>query len=117
MLPSQKLCSDLDLGKAVPLPVGTSRKGRSWGQTWGVKMLMALAVLAGTFSHVLRSADYTATHHVYAHHSLVHLMVFSITIRRSAPTTRPVTVQLHTPFVPTSQDLDLNQGPDFQGAQ
>ncbi|NXS99837.1 PGGHG glucosidase, partial [Jacana jacana] len=70
----------------------------------------------GTFSHQLQSADYTATQHIYAHHSLVHLMAFSITIRRSAPTTRPVTVQLQTPFVPKSQDLDLKRGPDFQGA-
>ncbi|NXJ68026.1 PGGHG glucosidase, partial [Rostratula benghalensis] len=70
----------------------------------------------GTFSHQLQSTDYTATQHIYAHHSLVHLMAFSITIRRSAPTTQPVTVQLRTPFVPKSQDLDLKQGPDFQGA-
>ncbi|XP_065492067.1 protein-glucosylgalactosylhydroxylysine glucosidase isoform X2 [Caloenas nicobarica] len=71
---------------------------------------------AGTFSHVLRAADCTATHQLYAHHSLVHLMASSITIRRSAHATRPVTVQLQTPFVPKSQDLDLKQGPDFQGA-
>nr|XP_009936902.1 PREDICTED: acid trehalase-like protein 1 [Opisthocomus hoazin] len=70
----------------------------------------------GTFSHVLRSADYTATHQIYAHRSLVHLMAFSITIRRSAHTTQPITVQLQTPFAPKSQDLDLKQGPDFQGA-
>ncbi|NXT93763.1 PGGHG glucosidase, partial [Anhinga rufa] len=70
----------------------------------------------GTFSHVLQSTDYTATHEIYAHHSLVHLMAFSITIRRSAHATQPVTVQLQAPFVPKSQDLDLNQGPDFQGA-
>ncbi|NXT81415.1 PGGHG glucosidase, partial [Zapornia atra] len=70
----------------------------------------------GTFSHVLRSADYTVTHQIYAHRSLVHLMAFSITIQRSARTTQPITVCLHTPFVPKSQDLDLNRGLDFQGA-
>uniref|UniRef100_A0A493SSN0 Protein-glucosylgalactosylhydroxylysine glucosidase n=1 Tax=Anas platyrhynchos platyrhynchos TaxID=8840 RepID=A0A493SSN0_ANAPP len=70
----------------------------------------------GTFSHVLQSTDYTATHQIYAHHSLVHLMAFSITIRQSAHTGQPITVQLQTPFVPKSQDLDLHQGPDFQGA-
>ncbi|NXI69620.1 PGGHG glucosidase, partial [Anseranas semipalmata] len=70
----------------------------------------------GTFSHVLQSPNYTATHQIYAHHSLVHLMAFSITIRRSARTSQPITVQLQTPFVPKSQDLDLYQGPDFQGA-
>ncbi|KAK2520507.1 Athl1 [Columba livia] len=70
----------------------------------------------GTFSHVLQAADCTATQQLYAHHSLVHLMAFSITIRRSARATRPITVQLQTPFVPQSQDLDLKHGPDFQGA-
>ncbi|XP_068800617.1 protein-glucosylgalactosylhydroxylysine glucosidase isoform X4 [Struthio camelus] len=70
----------------------------------------------GTFSHVLQSADYTATHQIYAHHSLVHLMAFSITIQRSAHTRQAIMVQLQTPFVPKSQDLDLYQGPDFQGA-
>ncbi|NXP10709.1 PGGHG glucosidase, partial [Thinocorus orbignyianus] len=78
--------------------------------------IFTLNTRTGTFSHQLRSADCTATQHIYAHHSLVHLMAFSITIRRSAPTTRPITVQLQTPFVPESQDLDLKQGPDFQGA-
>ncbi|NXJ77509.1 PGGHG glucosidase, partial [Trogon melanurus] len=76
----------------------------------------SLDTRTGTFSHVLQSADYAATHQLYAHHSLIHLMAFSITIQRSARTARPVTVQLQTPFVPKSQDLDLNQGPDFQGA-
>ncbi|OXB74380.1 UNVERIFIED_CONTAM: hypothetical protein H355_002445, partial [Colinus virginianus] len=71
----------------------------------------------GTFSHMLQSPSYTATHQIYAHHSLVHLMAFSITIQRPAGTSQPVTVQLQTPFVPTSQDLDLQRGPDFQGAQ
>ncbi|NXL84072.1 PGGHG glucosidase, partial [Alectura lathami] len=70
----------------------------------------------GTFSHVLRSLGYTATHQIYAHHSLVHLMAFSITIRRTACASQPVTVQLQSAFVPKSQDLDLHQGPDFQGA-
>ncbi|XP_072194702.1 protein-glucosylgalactosylhydroxylysine glucosidase isoform X2 [Excalfactoria chinensis] len=70
----------------------------------------------GTFSHKLQSPSYTATHQIYAHHSLIHLMAFSITIRRSAGTSQPITVHLQTPFVPKSQDLDLQQGPDFQGA-
>lgn len=78
---------------------------------------MALVVLTGTFSHVLQSTEYAATHQIYAHRSLVHLMAFSITIQRSAHATQPITVQLQTPFVPKSQDLDLSRGPDFQGAQ
>ncbi|NXG94349.1 PGGHG glucosidase, partial [Stercorarius parasiticus] len=97
----------------VPSPVNVRMRVPGAGS---LAETFTLNTRTGTFSHVLQSTDYTATHHIYAHHSLVHLMAFSITIRRSAPTTRPVTVQLHTPFVPTSQDLDLNQGPDFQGA-
>ncbi|XP_066854850.1 protein-glucosylgalactosylhydroxylysine glucosidase isoform X5 [Anser cygnoides] len=76
----------------------------------------SLNTQTGTFSHVLQSTSYTATHQIYAHHSLVHLMAFSITIRRSAHTGQPITVELRTPFVPKSQDLDLYQGLDFQGA-
>ncbi|KAM6360406.1 protein-glucosylgalactosylhydroxylysine glucosidase [Alca torda] len=97
----------------VPSPVNVRMRVPGAGS---LAETFTLNTRTGTFSHVLQSTDYTATHHIYAHHSLVHLMAFSITIRRSAPTARPVTVQLHTPFVPTSQDLDLNQGPDFQGA-
>ncbi|NXJ99110.1 PGGHG glucosidase, partial [Corythaixoides concolor] len=70
----------------------------------------------GTFSHTLESTDCTATHQIYAHHSLVHLMAFSVTVRRSAHAAQPITVQLHAPFMPKSQDLDLKRGPDFQGA-
>ncbi|NXP54487.1 PGGHG glucosidase, partial [Heliornis fulica] len=78
--------------------------------------IFTLNTRTGTFSHVLQLTDYTATQQIYAHRSLVHLMAFSITIRRLVHTTRPITVQLQTPFVPKSQDLDLNRGPDFQGA-
>lgn len=78
---------------------------------------MALAVLAGTFSHTIQSPGYTATHQLYAHHSLVHLMASSVTIRRLDGSTHPVTVQLQSLFVPQSQDLHLSSGPDFQGAQ
>lgn len=78
---------------------------------------MAQAVLTGTFSHTIQSAGYTATHQLYAHHSLVHLMAFSITIQRLDGSTHPITIQLHSLFVPQSQDLDLTPGPDFQGAQ
>ncbi|KAM4777828.1 protein-glucosylgalactosylhydroxylysine glucosidase isoform 2-T2 [Cyanocitta cristata] len=70
----------------------------------------------GTFSHTIRSPGYTATHQLYAHHSLVHLMAFSITVRRLDGSTHPITVQLQSLFVPQSQDLDLTPGPDFQGA-
>ncbi|XP_066176703.1 protein-glucosylgalactosylhydroxylysine glucosidase [Sylvia atricapilla] len=70
----------------------------------------------GTFSHTIQSPGYTATHQLYAHHSLVHLIASSITIRRLDGSTHPITVQLRSLFVPQSQDLDLRPGPDFQGA-
>lgn len=74
-------------------------------------------MLAGTFSHTIQSPGYTATHQLFAHHSLVHLMASSVTIRRLDGSTHPVTVQLQSLFVPQSQDLHLSSGPDFQGAQ
>ncbi|NWV58499.1 PGGHG glucosidase, partial [Malurus elegans] len=70
----------------------------------------------GTFSHTIRAPGYTATHQLFAHHSLVHLMASSITIHRLDGSTHPITVQLQSLFVPQSQDLDLTPGPDFQGA-
>ncbi|NWI53990.1 PGGHG glucosidase, partial [Calyptomena viridis] len=76
----------------------------------------ALDTRTGTFSHTIQSAGYVATQQLYAHHSLVHLMAFSITIRRLDSSTQPVTIQLQTLFLPQSQDLDLTPGPDFQGA-
>ncbi|NXD14494.1 PGGHG glucosidase, partial [Nothocercus nigrocapillus] len=76
----------------------------------------SLNTRTGTFSHVLESADYTATHQIYAHRSLVHLMAFSITIQRAAHARQPIVLQLQVPLVLKSQDLDLHEGPDFQGA-
>ncbi|NWV99118.1 PGGHG glucosidase, partial [Machaerirhynchus nigripectus] len=70
----------------------------------------------GTFSHTIQTPGYTATHQLYAHHSLVHLMAFSITLRRLGGSTHPITVQLQSLFVLQSQDLHLTPGPDFQGA-
>ncbi|KAF2979163.1 hypothetical protein EK904_006890, partial [Melospiza melodia maxima] len=60
--------------------------------------LVALAVLAGTFSHTIQCPGYTATQQLYAHHSLVHLMVSSVTIWRLDGSTHPITVQLQSLF-------------------
>ncbi|NWI10896.1 PGGHG glucosidase, partial [Crypturellus soui] len=76
----------------------------------------ALDTRTGTFSHVLRSADCTATQQIYAHHSLVHLMAVSVTIQRAARATQPIELQLQAPLALKSPDLDLHRGPDFQGA-
>ncbi|NWV03659.1 PGGHG glucosidase, partial [Ptilonorhynchus violaceus] len=97
------LPSPLGLRLAVP---GTDGPAHSWTlDTW-----------TGTFSHTIQCPGYTATHQLYAHHSLVHLMASSVTIRRLDRSTHPITLQLQSLFVPQSQDLDLAPGPDFQGA-
>ncbi|XP_074854059.1 protein-glucosylgalactosylhydroxylysine glucosidase isoform X3 [Carettochelys insculpta] len=83
----------------------------------GLTEAFVLNTRTGTFSHLLQSPDYTVTHRLYAHHSLVHLLAFSVTINRLAPQGQPVTVQLQTQFTPQSRDLDLHRGQDFQGAQ
>ncbi|XP_025031591.1 protein-glucosylgalactosylhydroxylysine glucosidase isoform X3 [Python bivittatus] len=70
----------------------------------------------GTYIHTAQCSEYTATHTIYAHQSLLHLLAFSITISRSALETKPITVNLHTQFTPESPDLDLQKGPDFLGA-
>ncbi|XP_024064067.1 protein-glucosylgalactosylhydroxylysine glucosidase [Terrapene carolina triunguis] len=83
----------------------------------GLTETFTLNTRTGTFSHLLQSPGYTATHRIYAHHSLVHLLAFSITIKRSTTKGPPVTVQLQMQFTPQSRDLDLHKGQDFQGAQ
>ncbi|XP_065260223.1 protein-glucosylgalactosylhydroxylysine glucosidase [Emys orbicularis] len=83
----------------------------------GLTETFTLNTRTGTFSHLLQSPGYTATHRIYAHHSLVHLLAFSITIKRSTTKGPPVTVQLQMQFTPQSRDLDLHKGQDFQGVQ
>lgn len=83
----------------------------------GLTETFTLNTRTGTFSHLLQLPGYTATHRIYAHHSLVHLLAFSITIKRSTTKGPPVTVQLQMQFTPQSRDLDLHKGQDFQGAQ
>ncbi|XP_015269413.1 PREDICTED: acid trehalase-like protein 1 [Gekko japonicus] len=76
----------------------------------------SLDTRTGTYIHTIQSPGYTATHRIYAHRSLVHLLAFSITIQKSPLQTQPVTVNLQAQFVPKSPDLDLHRGTDFQGA-
>ncbi|NXP94211.1 PGGHG glucosidase, partial [Passerina amoena] len=97
----------------VPSPLGlrmAAPGARSPAQSF------TLNTWTGTFSHTIQSPGYTATHQLYAHHSLVHLMASSVTIRRLDGSTHPITVQLQSLFVPQSRDLHLSPGPDFQGA-
>ncbi|NXN92774.1 PGGHG glucosidase, partial [Rhinopomastus cyanomelas] len=97
----------------VPSPVGVRVAVPGAGS---LAETFTLDTRTGTFSHILQAAGFTVTHQLFAHQSLVHLVAFSISIRRSAPSSRPITVQLQTLFVPQSQDLALTWGPDFQGA-
>uniref|UniRef100_A0ABM5F8B9 Protein-glucosylgalactosylhydroxylysine glucosidase n=1 Tax=Pogona vitticeps TaxID=103695 RepID=A0ABM5F8B9_9SAUR len=76
----------------------------------------SLDTRTGTYIHTIQSSGSTATHRIYAHHSLVHLLAFSITIQRSDHNIQPITVNLQSPFIPESPDLDLYRGPHFQGA-
>ncbi|XP_026547631.1 protein-glucosylgalactosylhydroxylysine glucosidase-like isoform X3 [Notechis scutatus] len=71
----------------------------------------------GTYIHTAQCSEHSATHRIYAHRSLIHLLAFSVTIARSAPEAKPIKVNLHTQFKPESPDLDLQKGPDFLGAQ
>uniref|UniRef100_A0A8C4Y686 Protein-glucosylgalactosylhydroxylysine glucosidase n=1 Tax=Gopherus evgoodei TaxID=1825980 RepID=A0A8C4Y686_9SAUR len=98
----------------VPSPVNVRINGP--GEN-GLTETFALNTRTGTFSHLLQLPGYTTTHRIYAHHSLVHLLAFSITIKRSTTKGPPVTVQLQMQFKPQSRDLDLHKGQDFQGAQ
>ncbi|XP_074399654.1 protein-glucosylgalactosylhydroxylysine glucosidase isoform X2 [Zonotrichia albicollis] len=94
----------------VPSPLGLRMAAPGAAQSF------ALDTWTGTFSHTIQCPGYTATQQLYAHHSLVHLMASSVTIRRLDGSTHPVTVQLQSLFMPQSQDLHLSSGPDFQGA-
>ncbi|XP_030805357.1 protein-glucosylgalactosylhydroxylysine glucosidase [Camarhynchus parvulus] len=97
----------------VPSPLGlrmAAPGARSPAQSF------TLNTWTGTFSHTIQTPGYRATHQLYAHHSLVHLMASSVTIQRLDGSTHPITIQLQSLFVPQSQDLHLRPGPDFQGA-
>uniref|UniRef100_A0A7N4NLT1 Protein-glucosylgalactosylhydroxylysine glucosidase n=1 Tax=Sarcophilus harrisii TaxID=9305 RepID=A0A7N4NLT1_SARHA len=63
----------------------------------------------GTFLHSLRGADFWASHRIYAHRTLPHLLVSSVSVGRAGP--GPVTVTLQAEFQPRSPDLALRLGP------
>ncbi|XP_049748977.1 protein-glucosylgalactosylhydroxylysine glucosidase isoform X1 [Elephas maximus indicus] len=72
--------------------------------------------LVGSFLHTLEGTSFRASQRLYAHRTLPHVLVFSVSIARVAAESRPITVQLRAAFSPESPDLDLHLGPDFQGA-
>ncbi|XP_030055381.1 protein-glucosylgalactosylhydroxylysine glucosidase [Microcaecilia unicolor] len=71
----------------------------------------------GTFTCELQSSHYRITQRIFIHRAHFHLMAFTVSIERLATTAQPITVLLETGFTPQSQDLHLEKGPDFQGAQ
>ncbi|XP_074128610.1 protein-glucosylgalactosylhydroxylysine glucosidase [Sminthopsis crassicaudata] len=100
----------------VPSPLNVrlgapARPGASLQETF------ALDTEAGTFLHSLRGRDFWASHRIYAHRALPHLLVSSVSVGRAGPSSLPVTVPLRAEFRPHSPDLALHLGPDFRGAR
>ncbi|XP_020835847.1 protein-glucosylgalactosylhydroxylysine glucosidase isoform X4 [Phascolarctos cinereus] len=82
-----------------------------------IEETFALDTKTGTFLHTLRGLDFLASHRIYAHRVLSHLLVSSVSIGRLGSTTQPITLHLQADFTPHSPDLALHLGPDFRGAR
>ncbi|XP_036619598.1 protein-glucosylgalactosylhydroxylysine glucosidase isoform X2 [Trichosurus vulpecula] len=82
-----------------------------------IEETFALNTKTGTFLHTLRGPDFLASHRIYAHRVLPHLLVSSVSIGRLGSSSQPITVHLQADFTPHSADLALHQGPDFRGAR
>ncbi|XP_063801146.1 protein-glucosylgalactosylhydroxylysine glucosidase isoform X2 [Pseudophryne corroboree] len=76
----------------------------------------SLDIKTGTFRHMLQCSSFTATQHLFAHRSHRNLLVNIITLTLTEGTS-PVTVNLQAPFKAESQDLDLQEGPDYCNAK
>ncbi|XP_069480190.1 protein-glucosylgalactosylhydroxylysine glucosidase isoform X2 [Ambystoma mexicanum] len=77
----------------------------------------SLNTQTGTFTHILQCPDYTATQQIFAHRSHAHLMVCTVAIKRQEGNVQPITVSLQSRFKPESQDLNMQEGQAFEGAQ
>ncbi|XP_023578634.1 protein-glucosylgalactosylhydroxylysine glucosidase isoform X2 [Octodon degus] len=73
------------------------------------------ALSHGSFLHTLEGPSFQASQRIYAHRTLPHVLAFRVYIKRMAPESMPIRVPLWSAFSPESPDLDLRQGPDFQG--
>ncbi|XP_027715927.1 protein-glucosylgalactosylhydroxylysine glucosidase isoform X2 [Vombatus ursinus] len=82
-----------------------------------IEETFALDTKTGTFLHTLRGPDFLASHRIYAHRVLSHLLVSSVSIGHLGSTSQPITVYLQADFTPHSPDLALHLGPDFRGAR
>ncbi|XP_037694719.1 protein-glucosylgalactosylhydroxylysine glucosidase isoform X3 [Choloepus didactylus] len=70
-----------------------------------------------SFLHTLEAPVFRASQRIYAHRTLPHVLVCSVTVTRLAAGCQPIMVQLQVAFSPASPDLDLQLGPDLQGAR
>uniref|UniRef100_A0A8D2G3T5 Protein-glucosylgalactosylhydroxylysine glucosidase n=1 Tax=Theropithecus gelada TaxID=9565 RepID=A0A8D2G3T5_THEGE len=77
----------------------------------------ALDTNTGSFLHTLEGPHFRASQCIYAHRTLPHVLAFRVSIARLSPGSGPITLLLSSAFSPESPDLDLHQGPDFQGAR
>uniref|UniRef100_A0A2K6RES8 Protein-glucosylgalactosylhydroxylysine glucosidase n=1 Tax=Rhinopithecus roxellana TaxID=61622 RepID=A0A2K6RES8_RHIRO len=77
----------------------------------------ALDTNTGSFLHTLEGPHFRASQCIYAHRTLPHVLAFRVSIARLSPGSGPITLLLPSAFSPESPDLDLHQGPDFQGAR
>ncbi|XP_019490093.1 PREDICTED: acid trehalase-like protein 1 [Hipposideros armiger] len=71
----------------------------------------------GSFLHTLEDSSFRASQCIYAHRTLPHVLVLSVSLSRLAAGSGPITVLLQAAFSPESPDLDLHLGPDFLGAR
>ncbi|XP_040607719.1 protein-glucosylgalactosylhydroxylysine glucosidase isoform X3 [Mesocricetus auratus] len=95
------------LNVQLEVPAGTERLAETF----------ALDTNTGSFLHTLEGPGFRASQCIYAHRVLPHVLAFSVSIARLTSGDRPVTVLLQSSFSPESPDLDLQVGPDFQGAR
>ncbi|KAM9302159.1 protein-glucosylgalactosylhydroxylysine glucosidase [Gastrophryne carolinensis] len=75
----------------------------------------SLNIKTGTFSHKIRCSAFTAKQQIFAHRAHRHLIVNIVTIKNLS--SGPVSLNLQTSFRAESEDLDLQQGPEFCNAQ
>uniref|UniRef100_A0A8C5Y0N5 Protein-glucosylgalactosylhydroxylysine glucosidase n=1 Tax=Microcebus murinus TaxID=30608 RepID=A0A8C5Y0N5_MICMU len=101
---------------ALPSPLNVRLEAPA-GKGGQLTETFALDTSTGSFLHTLEGPSFRASQCIYAHRTLTHVLAFSVSIARQTEGHEPVTVLLRSAFSPESPDLDLRQGPDFQGAR
>ncbi|XP_037694720.1 protein-glucosylgalactosylhydroxylysine glucosidase isoform X4 [Choloepus didactylus] len=100
----------------LPSPLNV-RLGAPAGTGQPLTETFALDTNTGSFLHTLEAPVFRASQRIYAHRTLPHVLVCSVTVTRLAAGCQPIMVQLQVAFSPASPDLDLQLGPDLQGAR